>query len=68
LILEGFQAGLSWRTILYKRENFRSAFNNFNPEKIAHYNKQKIKSLLNDAGIIRNKLKIAAAITNAKHI
>lgn len=66
LILEGFQAGLSWRTILYKRENFRNAFDNFDAEKIARYNQKKITSLLNDAGIIRNKLKIAATITNAK--
>lgn len=66
LILEGFQAGLSWRTILHKRENFRKAFDNFDFNKIAKYNKRKIKSLLKDAGIIRNKLKIEAAITNAK--
>jgi DNA-3-methyladenine glycosylase I len=66
LVLEGFQAGLSWRTILYKRENFRKAFDNFDAEKIAGYTKRKINSLLNDAGIIRNKLKIAATITNAK--
>jgi DNA-3-methyladenine glycosylase I len=66
LILEGFQAGLSWRTILYKRENFRKAFDNFNAEKIAAYKQKKIDSLLNDAGIIRNRLKVAASITNAK--
>ncbi len=66
LVLEGFQAGLSWRTILYKRENFRKAFDNFDAEKIAGYNKRKVNSLLKDAGIIRNKLKIAATITNAK--
>ncbi len=66
LVLEGFQAGLSWRTILYKRENFRKAFDNFDPGKIARYNKRKVESLLNDAGIIRNKLKVAATITNAK--
>jgi len=66
LILEGFQAGLSWRTILHKRENFRNAFDNFDFNKIAKYNKGKINSLLKDAGIIRNKLKIEAAITNAK--
>jgi DNA-3-methyladenine glycosylase I len=66
LVLEGFQAGLSWRTILYKRENFRKAFDNFDAEKIARYNKRKVDSLLNDAGIIRNKLKVAATITNAK--
>ncbi len=66
LILEGFQAGLSWRTILYKRENFRKAFDGFNAEKIARYNDKKIASLLEDAGIIRNRLKVNAAVTNAK--
>lgn len=66
LILEGFQAGLSWRTILYKRENFRIAFDNFDFDKVAKYDKRKINSLLKDEGIIRNKLKIEAAITNAK--
>lgn len=66
LILEGFQAGLSWRTILYKRENFKKAFDNFNAEKIARYTDKKVHKLMNDEGIIRNKLKIAAAITNAK--
>lgn len=66
IVLEGFQAGLSWRTILYKRENFRKAFDNFNAEKIARYNDKKVLKLLNDSGIIRNKLKIAATITNAK--
>lgn len=66
LVLEGFQAGLSWRTILYKRENFRKAFDNFDAEKIARYNQKKIDKLLSDAGIIRNKLKVAATITNAK--
>jgi DNA-3-methyladenine glycosylase I len=66
LILEGFQAGLSWRTILYKRENFRKAFDNFDYNKIAKYDRRKIKSLLKDSGIIRNKLKIEGAITNAK--
>jgi len=66
LVLEGFQAGLSWLTILRKRENFRKAFDNFDFNKVAAYDKRKINSLLSDAGIIRNKLKIAAAITNAK--
>lgn len=66
LLLEGFQAGLSWNTILKKRENFRKAFDNFDFNKIAKYNKRKINSLLKDAGIIRNKLKINAAVTNAK--
>ncbi len=66
LILEGFQAGLSWRTILHKRENFRKAFDNFDFNKVAKYDRRKINSLLKDAGIIRNKLKIEGAITNAK--
>ena len=66
LILEGFQAGLSWRTILYKRENFRKAFDNFDFNKVAKYDRRKINSLLKDEGIIRNKLKIKGAITNAK--
>ena len=66
LILEGFQAGLSWKTILHKRENFRKAFDNFDFNKIAKYNQRKINTLLKDAGIIRNKLKIEGAITNAK--
>jgi len=66
LILEGFQAGLSWRTVLHKRENFRKAFDNFNYNKVAKYDKRKVNSLLKDAGIIRNKLKIEGAITNAK--
>jgi DNA-3-methyladenine glycosylase I len=65
LILEGFQAGLSWITILRKRENFRMAFDNFNVEKIASYDKKKINLLLNDEGIIRNRLKIEAAIKNS---
>jgi DNA-3-methyladenine glycosylase I len=66
LILEGFQAGLSWKTILHKRENFRKAFDNFDFNKVAKYNKRKVNSLLKDAGIIRNKLKIEGAINNAK--
>ena len=66
LILDGFQAGLSWRTILYKRENFRKAFNGFDPEKIARYTPKKIDRLMNDAGIIRSKSKIDATIGNAK--
>jgi len=66
LILEGFQAGLSWMTILRKRENFRKAFDNFDFRKIALYDARKIASLMKDEGIIRNKLKIAAAVTNAK--
>lgn len=66
LVLETFQAGLSWITILRKRENFRNAFDNFSYKKIANYNQTKIESLLEDAGIIRNKLKIKATITNAQ--
>lgn len=66
LILEGAQAGLSWITILRKRENYRKAFSNFDAKKIVKYDQNKIKELMNDAGIIRNKLKINAAVTNAK--
>lgn len=66
LLLDGFQAGLSWRTILYKRDNFRKAFDGFAPEKIARYSQKKIDRLMNDAGIIRSKTKINAAIGNAK--
>jgi DNA-3-methyladenine glycosylase I len=66
LILETFQAGLSWITILRKRENFRKAFDRFDYKKIATYKQPKIDSLLQDAGIIRNKLKINATITNAQ--
>lgn len=66
LILEGMQAGLSWSTILHKRENFRKAFAGFDVGKVARFDARKVKSLLNDAGIIRNRLKIAAAINNAR--
>jgi DNA-3-methyladenine glycosylase I len=66
LILEGFQAGLSWRTILHKRENFRKAFDKFDYNKVAKYDKRKINSLLKDAGIVRNRLKVESAIANAK--
>ncbi len=66
LILEGAQAGLSWSTILAKRENYRRAFGHFDAEKIACYDAQKVATLLADAGIVRNRLKIAAAIGNAK--
>ena len=66
LILEGAQAGLSWETILRKRENYRRAFDNFDPAKVAKYDQRKVTKLLNDEGIIRNRLKIAAAIQNAK--
>jgi len=66
LILEGFQAGLSWECVLNKRQYFREAFDNFDYIKISKYNSQKINKLLNNQNIIRNKLKINAAITNAK--
>src|SRR5207244_10540032 len=66
LILEGAQAGLSWSTILKKRENYRKAFHGFRPEKIARYGARDIQRLLGDAGIVRNRLKIAATIENAK--
>jgi DNA-3-methyladenine glycosylase I len=65
LILEGAQAGLSWETILRKRDNYRAAFDGFDPAKVARYNERKIAALMNDAGIIRNRLKINAAISNA---
>ena len=66
LILEGVQAGLSWETVLKKRENYRTAFNNFDPTKISRYGNKKIEALLDDKGIIRNRLKIVSAINNAK--
>jgi len=66
LVLETFQAGLSWITILRKRENFRRAFDNFNYKKIAEYDETKIAALLKDAGIVRNKLKVRATVTNAQ--
>jgi DNA-3-methyladenine glycosylase I len=66
LILEGAQAGLSWSTILNKRENYRRAFDTFDPQRIAQYQPKKIMALLADPGIVRNKLKIAAAVENAK--
>lgn len=66
LILESFQAGLSWITILKKRDNFRVAFNNFDYKTIANYTTTKIEALLNNTGIVRNKLKINATVTNAK--
>ena len=66
LILETFQAGLSWHTILKKRENFRVAFDNFDYIKIAQYQEDKIQELLLDAGIIRNKLKVRSAVSNAQ--
>ncbi len=67
LVLETFQAGLSWITILNKRENFRKAFDHFDYKKIASYNDDKILELLQDAGIIRNKLKVYSAVTNAQN-
>ena len=66
LILEGAQAGLSWSTILKKRENYRRAFDRFDARKIARYDERKVAALLADAGIVRNRLKIAATITNAR--
>jgi len=66
LLLEGQQAGLSWITILNKRETFRQAFDNFDPRKIAEYDDNKIEELMQNSGIIRNRLKINAAITNAR--
>jgi DNA-3-methyladenine glycosylase I len=66
LILEGAQAGLSWETILNKRENYRTAFSGFDPEKIARYDDAKIAALLADPGIVRNRLKVNAAVKNAE--
>jgi DNA-3-methyladenine glycosylase I len=66
LVLEGAQAGLSWETILNKRENYRRAFNSFDPRKVARYDRRKVRALLANAGIVRNRLKIAAAISNAQ--
>jgi DNA-3-methyladenine glycosylase I len=65
LILEGAQAGLSWHTILKKRENYRAAFDRFDVEKVARYGAEKVAELLGNAGIVRNRLKIAAAVQNA---
>ena len=66
LILEGAQAGLSWSTILNKREHYREAFDNFDPERVAEYGNKKIRSLLGNSGIVRNRLKITSAVQNAK--
>jgi len=66
LILEGAQAGLSWETILRKRTNYRRAFDNFDPKKVAKYDESKMAKLLKDEGLIRNRLKISSAIENAK--
>ncbi len=66
LVLEGAQAGLSWSTILNKRENYRSAFANFDPEKVGTFDWRKVKKLLSDPGIVRNRRKIESAVTNAR--
>lgn len=66
IVLDSFQAGLSWNTIINKRENFRNAFDNFIPEVIAEYSPGKIELLMQDAGIIRNRLKVAGTVKNAK--
>ncbi|MBT4289963.1 MAG: DNA-3-methyladenine glycosylase I [Deltaproteobacteria bacterium] len=66
LVLESAQAGLSWYTVLKKRENYRKAFNGFDPEKVAKYNDKKVEKLLGNAGIIRNRLKIQSTISNAQ--
>jgi DNA-3-methyladenine glycosylase I len=66
MILDAFQAGLSWKTVLHKRKNFEKAFAGFNPVKIARFDEQKIETLMQDTGIIRNQLKIRATVTNAQ--
>ncbi|WP_031431676.1 DNA-3-methyladenine glycosylase I [Methylomicrobium agile] len=66
LVLEGAQAGLSWSTILHKRENYRQAFDHFDPETVARYDERKIEKLLQNPGIIRNRLKVEAAVANAQ--
>ena len=66
LVLDAFQAGLSWSTVLNKRENFRAAFDNFEPERIARYTRRKINTLLGNPGIIRNRLKVEATVSNAR--
>jgi DNA-3-methyladenine glycosylase I len=68
LLLEGAQAGLSWSTILKKRENYRAAFDNFDPEKIAGYGEDKIQQLLQNPGIVRNRAKVRSAVTNAQAV
>src|SRR3974377_1417686 len=65
LILEGAQAGLSWSTILNKRENYRKAFDRFDPRRVARYDERRVAALLADPGIVRNRLKVRAAVTNA---
>ena len=66
LVLEGAQAGLSWLTILKKRENYRAAFDRFDPEKVAHYDSLKVRQLLENPGIVRNRLKVQSAVRNAR--
>ncbi len=66
LVLEGAQAGLSWRTILQKRDNYRRAFEGFDPKKVARYDAEKVRRLLSDEGIVRNRLKVLSAVRNAK--
>lgn len=66
LLLDGFQAGLSWITILKKRDNFRTAFDGFDPEKMARYTPKKLERLMQDPGIVRNRLKVEASVTNAQ--
>jgi DNA-3-methyladenine glycosylase I len=66
LLLEGAQAGLSWDTILQKRDNYRVAFDGFDPEKVARYDTRKVRQLLGDPGIVRNRLKVASAVKNAR--
>jgi DNA-3-methyladenine glycosylase I len=66
LVLDAFQAGLSWSTVLNKRENFRKAFDNFDPERVARYTRRKVNTLLKNTGIIRNRLKVESTITNAQ--
>jgi DNA-3-methyladenine glycosylase I len=66
LVLEGAQAGLSWDTILKKRENYRAAFDDFDPKKISRYSQRKLDSLMRDAGIVRNRLKVLSVVKNAK--
>jgi DNA-3-methyladenine glycosylase I len=66
IVLDGAQAGLSWETVLKKRENYREAFDGFDPEKVAKYGKRKIEQLLQNPGIIRNRLKVESAVKNAK--
>jgi DNA-3-methyladenine glycosylase I len=68
IVLDGFQAGLSWQTILNKRENFRKAFLNFDIEKVAHFDHDKVEELMQNDGIVRNRLKITAAINNALRV